>query len=105
QQLVVARESTNLAGEFSSLLRKDPVVSHGGWLKDDSPAPACDVHRDEDIVQNGARGHRRVKLAADGIDRASDPDYRARPCLQLAHRLLDGPVQSHGVRRTVRGFK
>src|SRR6202042_1784050 len=97
QQLIIPRESADLARELLPFLTEEIVASDGSGLKDNTMAGSCDVHGDEYIIQDSAHGNRGVKLSPDGVDGSSHSNYGTCCGLQFPEMFFDLPVDAEGI--------
>src|SRR5437899_8808004 len=97
EKLIVAAQGANLAGKFTAFSQVGRVPGAGAGVEDDARSTAHDLHRQQDVVEDGARGQWVKQCSAGTVDGAGGASDRTGGGLQLANLLFHAPVQPHSL--------
>ncbi len=99
EQLIVAAQGAYLAREFAAFAQVGRVPCAGTGVEDNPRSLAHDLHGQQDVIEDGARGQwRRVEQSPAGtVDGAGGADDRTGGGLQFANLLFHAPVQPHSL--------
>src|ERR1700750_566660 len=93
-QLIVSAECAHFAGKLALGTQIGAVPGDCPLIENYALALTHDVHRQEDVVQNGACGNMSKHLAARRVESTGCPNDGAGRRLQFANLLFDAPVEA-----------